>query len=290
MEITLEKIELVKDRTGVSYKEAKDALEKAEGNVVDAIISIEETVDVKRTGKANAFAEETVGKIKELVKKGNISKIAVKKDDEVILNIPLSLGVIGLIWAPWGALFATIAAFGLKCKIELTTDEGKIIDISEKAEGVITTVKEKGSVVVDEVVARGTETFNDLKEKAPETWEEVKVKGVDAFNSIKDTATEKYNEMMSKKDRIYEESDMDDIFDDILDEEDEEESFDVDVKIDADLNTEEGIKEASEKIQEVFDTVEESMEEIEINLGEEIVEATEEVQEGTKKFSIFHRK
>lgn len=29
MEITLEKIELVKDRTGVSYAEAKAALEKA---------------------------------------------------------------------------------------------------------------------------------------------------------------------------------------------------------------------------------------------------------------------
>ena len=45
MEITLEKIELVKDRTGVSYKEAKEALEKTEGNVVEAIISIEEVID-----------------------------------------------------------------------------------------------------------------------------------------------------------------------------------------------------------------------------------------------------
>ena len=43
MEITLEKIELVKDRTGVSYKEAKDALEAADGSVVDAIINIEES-------------------------------------------------------------------------------------------------------------------------------------------------------------------------------------------------------------------------------------------------------
>ena len=50
MEITLEKIELVKDRTGVSYKEAKEALEAAEGSVVDAIIAIEETVDVKKSG------------------------------------------------------------------------------------------------------------------------------------------------------------------------------------------------------------------------------------------------
>ena len=45
MEITLEKIELVKDRTGVTYKEAKEALEGADGNVVDAIIAIEETID-----------------------------------------------------------------------------------------------------------------------------------------------------------------------------------------------------------------------------------------------------
>lgn len=46
MEITLEKIELVKDRTGVSYAEAKAALEKAGGSVVDAIIMIEEEIDI----------------------------------------------------------------------------------------------------------------------------------------------------------------------------------------------------------------------------------------------------
>ena len=39
MEITLEKIELVKDRTGVTYAEAKQALEETDGSVVDAIIA-----------------------------------------------------------------------------------------------------------------------------------------------------------------------------------------------------------------------------------------------------------
>ena len=34
MEITLEKIELVKDRTGVTYAEAKQALEETDGSVV----------------------------------------------------------------------------------------------------------------------------------------------------------------------------------------------------------------------------------------------------------------
>ena len=58
MEITLEKIELVKDRTGVSYKEAKEALEAADGSVVDAIIAIEETVNISTGSKAGEFANE----------------------------------------------------------------------------------------------------------------------------------------------------------------------------------------------------------------------------------------
>ena len=56
MEITLEKIELVKDRTGVSYKEAKEALEEADGSVVDAIIDIEESIDIKSKSR---FAEQS---------------------------------------------------------------------------------------------------------------------------------------------------------------------------------------------------------------------------------------
>ena len=74
MEITLEKIELVKDRTGVSYKEAKEALEKSEGSVVDAIIAIEESIDEKTSKSFSKKGEEILNKIKELVKKGNVSK------------------------------------------------------------------------------------------------------------------------------------------------------------------------------------------------------------------------
>ena len=79
MEITLEKIELVKDRTGVSYAEAKEALEKADGSVVDAIILIEEQIDITPKTKAGDQASHVVEKIKELIRKGNVSKIKIKK-------------------------------------------------------------------------------------------------------------------------------------------------------------------------------------------------------------------
>ena len=80
MEITLEKIELVKDRTGVTYAEAKAALEENDGSVVDAIIAIEETINSGE--KSRGFGkkgEALFARIKEIVKKGNVSKIQVKK-------------------------------------------------------------------------------------------------------------------------------------------------------------------------------------------------------------------
>ncbi|MBQ9961364.1 MAG: DUF4342 domain-containing protein [Firmicutes bacterium] len=202
MEITLEKIELVKDRTGVSYKEAKEALEAAEGSVVDAIIAIEETINLKSGNKATDFADETVEKIKELVKKGNVTKISVKKDDETIVNIPLNVGLVGTLVAPWGVIAAAIAAFGFKCQIELTKDDGTVVDISAKAEGLAADVKEKGSVVMDEVVAKGAAVAEDVKEKAPDYMEEIKGKSVEVYNQVKDVVTEKWNEIKEKKDDI----------------------------------------------------------------------------------------
>lgn len=205
MEITLEKIELVKDRTGVSYKEAKEALEAADGSVVDAIIAIEETVNISTGSKAGEFANETVEKVKELVKKGNITKISVKKDDETIVNIPVNIGLIGTIVAPWGILAAAIAAFGFKCKIELTKDDGTVVDVSRKAENLANDVKEKGSVVVDEVVAKGTAVYDGVMEKAPEMVNDIREKGTDAYNSVVNKATEVWSGIKEKKSAAEEE-------------------------------------------------------------------------------------
>ena len=42
MDITLEKVDLVKERTGASYSEAKEALVISNGDVLDAIIYLEQ--------------------------------------------------------------------------------------------------------------------------------------------------------------------------------------------------------------------------------------------------------
>ena len=176
MEITLEKIELVKDRTGVTYAEAKKALEDADGSVVDAIIAIEESVNAGE--KKRDFGEK--GKslfesLKELVKKGNVSRIQVKKNDEIVLNVPLNAGILGIAIAPLASVVAIAATFGFKCKIEVVKTDGTIIDVSDS-------VNEKASQAAE----FGSDKFETLKDMSKDFYD--KTKDSDIYDKAKDAA------------------------------------------------------------------------------------------------------
>lgn len=178
MEITLEKIELVKDRTGVTYKEAKEALEAADGNVVDAIISIEDTIDEQTsTKKIGMQSEALVDKMKEIVKRGNVTRIIIRKDGEKIMNVPVNAGVLGAVIAPWGMIAAALVALGTKCEIELLKKDGTTIDLSQKAENLAGSAKETG-----------TRFYEEFKEKAPGFYEGVKEAGEAVFSRSRDEA------------------------------------------------------------------------------------------------------
>ena len=78
-------------------------------------------------------AEELVNKVKDLVKKGNVSRVRVTRKGEVLVNIPLNVGIIGgvvgIAAAPWAMLIGVIAGAGLDCKIEVEMKDGDIVDI-----------------------------------------------------------------------------------------------------------------------------------------------------------------
>ena len=90
MEIKLEDVDKVIERTGVSYKEAKEALEISDGDILDAIIYVEEKL------KNNKLEKEEKGQtieefklwLKELINKGNIARIKIKKDEQVLVDVP----------------------------------------------------------------------------------------------------------------------------------------------------------------------------------------------------------
>lgn len=189
MEVTLEKIELVKDRTGVTYKEAKEALEAADGNVVDAIVSIEDKTDGETSSqKISQKGNEIIDKIKEVVNRGNASKIVISKDGESIINLPLNAGVIGAIVAPWGIILGVAASFGFNCKIEVIKEDGSVVDITDKAGNLYEQAKTKGTEVYEQAVSKGNEVIETVKEKAPNVADAVKEAKDGAMNIAKDAA------------------------------------------------------------------------------------------------------
>lgn len=132
MEIKLEDLDQVRERTGVSYAEAKMALEEADGNVVDAIVALEEK-NAKTTEKNSEVAKEIVEKIKKAFKEGNVTKIQMKREGKIILSIPVNVGIVGGIvgasFALWAIIPAMLAAYGFDCKFSLVRDDGSVEDI-----------------------------------------------------------------------------------------------------------------------------------------------------------------
>lgn len=186
MEITLEKIELVKDRTGVTYAEAKAALEEADGSVVDAIIAIEETINAGEKKRGFGKKGEALFKsLKELIKKGNVAKIQVKREGEIILNVPVNAGIVGIVIAPIASVVAVVAAFGFKCTIEVIKDDGTIIDVSDAVTDVMGTVAEKSSTMAGEMKEKGADFYQKSKEKGSDFYKKSKEKAGEAVNKIK---------------------------------------------------------------------------------------------------------
>lgn len=82
------------------------------------------------------FADDMVSKIKEIVEEGNVNRIRIRKDDTIILNIPLSVGligtVLGLAAAPWAVSLGAISTVGFKCTVEIEKKDGTITVIHGK--------------------------------------------------------------------------------------------------------------------------------------------------------------
>jgi hypothetical protein len=64
-----------------------------------------------RTEEFHVNGEELLSKIKKLVHEGNIRKIIIKdKDGKILIEFPLTIGVVGLVLAPTLAAVGAIAA------------------------------------------------------------------------------------------------------------------------------------------------------------------------------------
>lgn len=113
MDEELEKIDLLRERFAVSYEEAKKVLDEVKGDVVEALIRLENR---RRKPSLDRIGQEKVqgalNWLRDVIEKGRVTKIRLKKDNQTIVEIPASVGAVGVIAILASPLVAVLTGIG----------------------------------------------------------------------------------------------------------------------------------------------------------------------------------
>ncbi|MGI9950800.1 DUF4342 domain-containing protein [Moorellaceae bacterium AZ2] len=145
MSTELEKIDILRKRAGLSYREAKQALDEAGGDVVEALIRLEEGKKEETVQALETWGEKLLTRIKEILHKGSATKIKIKKDGKPVAEIPATagaLGVLGVLASTELAILAgisSVAALFNRYTLEIERPGGQVeehpLNLRDKDEG-----------------------------------------------------------------------------------------------------------------------------------------------------------
>lgn len=171
-----EKVDKLRERANVSYEEAKDALERSNGDILDAMILLEREGKTRQQGSASyntAYTAEqqqsaqaqyyagydqnaqrdakpndgrTFGdKVKALIHKSTVNYLAIDRKGERIMRIPILAAILIVLFAWYAAIIAVLVSLFLDCKYSFEgQDEMKgANNVCDKAGNLAEQVKEK---------------------------------------------------------------------------------------------------------------------------------------------------
>ncbi len=187
MSVSLEQIDEMRKRTNCSYQEAKELLEKNNGDLVEAIIEFESKhgyqSQERHRHKNKAKGESTHGrKLRGLLHKGFVTKLIIEKDENTVLNLPVIILIIAvLITMPafWIYPVAFIVLYFMGFKIRIRKEEGAEVDVNE-------IVDEFGSKVktAADKIRRERPTDKGQNNNQSEVNNKDEVKKEDGYNEI----------------------------------------------------------------------------------------------------------
>ncbi|UCD92548.1 MAG: DUF4342 domain-containing protein [Methanobacteriota archaeon] len=78
-----------------------------------------------KTEEYTVPSEDLVSRVKALVHEGNVNRVIVKDDKgRVLMDIPIALGVVGVVLAPWLAALGALGVVATNCTIVVERREG----------------------------------------------------------------------------------------------------------------------------------------------------------------------
>ena len=154
MSVTLEQIDELRKRANVSYNDAREALEASNGDVLEALVYLENHKKVD-TKTYSTITE----KAKKLIKKGNETSFIIKKRDKIVINIPVTIAVGITVIAPHISAIGVGLSLVTGHKIKFEGKNGEDMKINKTMDQVSKTVdnikdsiiekKEKDNTIIE---------------------------------------------------------------------------------------------------------------------------------------------
>jgi len=118
MSINLELIEKLRERANVSYAEAREALEKCNGDLLEALIELEKEDKIKADPQENKNTGFWAT-LKRWVRNCNDTHLLISKNNETVINLSLTIVIILTILAAPIVIIGLLAALFTRHKIRL---------------------------------------------------------------------------------------------------------------------------------------------------------------------------
>ena len=145
MSVSLEKIDMLMERANISYKEAKEALEQHDGDMVEALIHLEasnKTSKAKqgpKSGKgpvhahvhmrgASKSGSDFLDEVKKFIEKMHNTSFVVGNKSKRLLDIPLTIAALLILFTMPVSMFILILPYLFGYKISILDKDGKNFD------------------------------------------------------------------------------------------------------------------------------------------------------------------
>lgn len=168
--ITLEMVDEVRNRTGVDYKAAKEALELYEGDVLEAIIYLDSLKSGGEKHKSNfqSKSNDMMEQLKELVNKGIVTKILIERSGKVIMDIPvIAGGLAAFVFAP-ATVTAIVAAVATGCVIKIVKEDGEQMNLNEMTQDAFKNVVDATESTINNFTGKAPKAADKAEEEVSE--------------------------------------------------------------------------------------------------------------------------
>lgn len=152
--ITLEQIDELRKRANVSFEDAREALEKCNGDLVEALVYLEKNGKIKSTnesGEKGSLWE----KFKAIVDKGNNTRFIIRKKDKTIVNLSVTVALIFAVLTFYISVIGLLAALIAGYRFKFLKQNGEDMKVNETLDKMHDNIDSMKKKLADDILNDG---------------------------------------------------------------------------------------------------------------------------------------